>query len=83
MTEDVMPLRRLLTNIAFNWHVLEVNGNDISAFIAAIEEANYYEADDYHRAHNPGKVYLKLRGLPLARKPPTKGRRTIFETNSP
>ena len=46
MTEDVMPLEPLADKYrAFNWHVLEVNGNDISAFIAAVEEAKVvYEA---------------------------------------
>ena len=40
MTEDVMPLESLKAKYeAFNWHVLEVSGHDISAFIAAIEEA--------------------------------------------
>ena len=39
-TEDVMPLEPLAEKYrAFNWHVLEVDGNDISAFVAAIEEA--------------------------------------------
>lgn len=39
-TEDVMPLEPLADKYrAFAWHVLEVNGNDISAFIAAVEEA--------------------------------------------
>ena len=40
MTEDVMPLESLNAKYAaFNWHVLEVNGHDIAAFVAAIEEA--------------------------------------------
>ncbi|MCR4276056.1 MAG: transketolase [Candidatus Parcubacteria bacterium] len=39
-TEDVMPLEPLADKYrAFNWHVIEVNGNDIPAFIAAVEEA--------------------------------------------
>ncbi len=39
-TEDVMPLEPLADKYrAFNWHVLEVNGNDIRAFAAAVEEA--------------------------------------------
>ncbi len=39
-TEDVMPLEPLADKYrAFNWHVLEVNGNDIRAFVAAVEEA--------------------------------------------
>jgi len=40
MTEDVMPLENLRAKYeAFNWHVLEVSGHDIAAFISAIEEA--------------------------------------------
>jgi len=40
MTEDVMPLESLRAKYeAFNWHVLEVNGHDVAAFIGAIEEA--------------------------------------------
>jgi len=39
-TEDVMPLEPLADKYrAFNWHVIEVNGNDIPAFISAVEEA--------------------------------------------
>lgn len=40
MTEDVMPLESLRAKYeAFGWHVLEVNGHDIPAFIGAVEEA--------------------------------------------
>lgn len=39
-TEDVMPLDPLKQKYeAFNWHVIEVDGNDIAAFIHAVEEA--------------------------------------------
>ncbi|MFA6278854.1 MAG: transketolase [Candidatus Paceibacterota bacterium] len=39
-TEDVMPLEPLADKYrAFNWHVLEVDGHNIAAFIAAIDEA--------------------------------------------
>ncbi len=39
-TEHVMPLEPLADKYrAFNWNVIEVDGNDISAFIAAIDEA--------------------------------------------
>lgn len=39
-TEDVMPLNPLKAKYqAFNWHAIEVDGNDIKAFIAAIEQA--------------------------------------------
>lgn len=40
MTEDVMPLEPLADKYrAFNWHVLEVDGHNISAFIDAVDEA--------------------------------------------
>lgn len=40
MTEDVMPLEPLADKYrAFSWHVLEVDGHDIRAFVAATEEA--------------------------------------------
>ena len=58
MTENVMPLEPLADKYrAFNWHVLEVNGNDISAFIAAINEAKaIYEKPTIIIAHTiPGK----------------------------
>lgn len=39
-TEEVMPIEPLAEKYrAFNWHVLEVNGNDIRAVIEAVEEA--------------------------------------------
>lgn len=58
MTEDVMPLEPIADKYrAFNWHVLEVNGNDIAAFIAATEEAKaIYEKPTLIIAHTiPGK----------------------------
>ncbi len=58
MTEDVMPLEPLADKYrAFNWHVLEVNGNDIAAFIAAVDEAKaIYEKPTVIIAHTiPGK----------------------------
>lgn len=58
MTEDVMPLEPLADKYrAFNWHVIEVNGNDLSAFIAAINEAQaIYEKPTLIIAHTiPGK----------------------------
>jgi transketolase len=58
MTEDVMPLEPLADKYrAFNWHVLEVNGNDIGAFISAVEEAKaIYEKPTVIIAHTiPGK----------------------------
>ena len=58
MTEDVMPLEPITDKYrAFNWHVLEVNGNDIPAFIAAVDEAKaIYEKPTLIIAHTiPGK----------------------------
>lgn len=58
MTEDVMPLEPVADKYrAFNWHVLEVNGNDIAAFIGAVEEAKaVYEKPTLIIAHTiPGK----------------------------
>ena len=58
MTEDVMPLEPLADKYrAFNWHVLEVNGHDIPAFIAAVDEAKaIYEKPTLIIAHTiPGK----------------------------
>jgi len=41
ITEDVMPLESLKAKYeSFNWEVLEVNGNDLRAFISKIDEAN-------------------------------------------
>ncbi len=40
-TEDIMPLEPLSEKYsAFNWHVIEVDGNNIRSFIDAIAEAN-------------------------------------------
>ncbi len=58
MTEDIMPLESLRAKYeAFNWHVLEVNGNDIRAFITAVDEAKaIYEKPVVIIAHTiPGK----------------------------
>ncbi|MHB8660342.1 MAG: transketolase [Minisyncoccota bacterium] len=58
MTEDVMPLEPIADKYrAFNWHVLEVNGNDVAAFIAAVDEAKaIYEKPTLIIAHTiPGK----------------------------
>jgi transketolase len=53
MTEDVMPLGDLRGKYeSFGWHVLEVNGHDIAAFIAAVEEAkSIYEKPTVVIAH--------------------------------
>jgi len=58
MTENVMPLEPLREKYeAFNWHVIEVDGHNISAFIDAIEEAKaIYEKPTLIIAHTiPGK----------------------------
>lgn len=58
MTEDVMPLEPLADKYrAFGWHVLEVSGHDIRAFIGAVEEAQaIYEKPTLIIAHTiPGK----------------------------
>jgi transketolase len=65
MTEDVMPLEPLADKYrAFNWHVLEVNGNDIRAFITAVEEAQaIYEKPTLIIAHTiPGKGVPEIEG---------------------
>ena len=58
MTEDVMPLEPLRDKwAAFNWHVLEVDGHNIEAFVDAIQEAKaVYEQPTVIIAHTiPGK----------------------------
>lgn len=56
-TEDVMPLERLRDKYeAFNWEVLEVDGNNIRAFVDVINEAHaIYEKPTCIIAHTiPG-----------------------------
>jgi transketolase len=58
MTEDIMPLENLRGKYeAFNWHVLEVDGHNIEAFVNAIEEAKaIFEKPTVIIAHTiPGK----------------------------
>lgn len=58
MTEDVMPLDSLRAKYeAFNWHVLEVDGHNIEAFIDAVNEAKaIFEKPTVIIAHTiPGK----------------------------
>lgn len=58
MTEDVMPLEPLKDKWeAFNWHVLEVDGHNIEAFVDAVAEARaIYEKPVVILAHTiPGK----------------------------
>ena len=57
-TEDIMPLEPLAAKYeAFNWHVLEVDGHNISRFIDAVHEAKaIYEKPTVIIAHTiPGK----------------------------
>jgi transketolase len=57
-TEDIMPLENLKAKYeAFNWHVLEVDGHNISAIIEACHEAKaIYEKPTLIIAHTiPGK----------------------------
>jgi len=75
-TETVMPLEPLADKYrAFNWHVIEVNGNDIPAFITAVEEAKaIVEKPTMILAHTvPGKGVPEIEGdYRWHGKPPTK-----------
>ncbi len=58
MTEDVMPLEPLRAKYeAFGWHVLDVDGHNVEAFVDAIEEAKaIHEKPTLIIAHTiPGK----------------------------
>ncbi len=58
MTEDVMPLDSLRDKYeAFGWHVLDVDGHNIEAFVDVVEEARaIYEKPTMIIAHTiPGK----------------------------
>ena len=58
MTEEVMPLENLRTKYeAFGWHVLEIDGHNISAIVSAVEQAKaIYERPALILAHTiPGK----------------------------
>ena len=85
MTEDVMPLENLRAKYeAFNWHVLEVNGNDVRAFVSAVEEAHaIYEKPVVIIAHTiPGKGVPEIEfDYHWHGKPPTKeeGKRFLKE----
>lgn len=76
MTEDIMPLEPFADKYrAFNWHVIEVNGNDIAAFVAAVEEAKaIYEKPTVIIAHTiPGKGVPEIEfDYHWHGKPPTK-----------
>jgi transketolase len=76
MTEDVMPLEPLADKFrSFNWHVLEVSGNDIGAFIGSVGEAQaIYEKPTVIIAHTiPGKGVPEIEfDYHWHGKPPTK-----------
>lgn len=76
MTEDVMPLEPLADKYrAFAWHVLEVDGHNISEFIQAIDEAKaIYEKPTLIIAHTiPGKGVPEIEfDYHWHGKPPTK-----------
>ncbi len=63
MTENVMPLEPLADKYrAFNWHVLEIDGHNIRAFVDATEEAKaIYEKPTVIIAHTiPGKGVAEI-----------------------
>ncbi len=63
MTEDVMPLESLRAKWeALNWHVLEVDGHNIEAFVDAVEEAKaIHEKPTVIIAHTiPGKGIAEI-----------------------
>jgi transketolase len=76
MTEDVMPLESLRAKYeAFKWHVIEVSGHDMSAFVAAVEESKtIYEKPTLILAHTiPGKGVPEIEfDYHWHGKPPTK-----------
>ena len=84
-TEDVMPLEPLADKYrAFNWHVLEVNGHDIRAFVEAVDEAKTIaEKPTLIIAHTiAGKGVSEIEGdFHWHGKPPTKeeGKRFLRE----
>ncbi len=75
-TEDVMPLEPLVEKyFAFNWHVAEVDGHNIEAFVDAVTEAQaIYEKPSVIIAHTiPGKgVDFMERDFRWHGKPPNK-----------
>ena len=67
-TEDVMPLESLRAKYeAFNWHVLEVDGHNIEAFVDAIQEAKaIFEKPTVIIAHTiPGKGIREIEFDPV------------------
>jgi transketolase len=85
MTEDVMPLEPIADKYrAFNWHVLEVDGHNITEFINAVDEAKaIYEKPTLIIAHTiPGKGVPEIEfDYRWHGKPPTKeeGKRFLKE----
>ena len=60
-TADIMPIDPVADKWrAFNWNVLEVDGHDVPAIVAACAEAARTEghADGHHRAHGQGQGRL-------------------------
>ncbi len=82
MTEDVMPLDSLKAKYeAFNWHVIEVDGHNIRAFIGAVDEAKAIaERPTLIIAHTiPGKGVPDIEGdYHWHGKPPTKEEGAAF-----
>ena len=76
MTERVMPLENLRAKYeAFNWHVLEVDGHNVAAFVSVIEQAKaIYEKPTVIIAHTiPGKGVKEIEfDYHWHGKPPTK-----------
>lgn len=74
-TEDVMPLEPLREKLeAFNWHVIEVDGHNMTEFVDAVSEAKaIYEKPTAIIAHTiPGKgVSFMERDFRWHGKPPT------------
>ena len=65
MTEEIMPLEPLADKYrAFNWHVLEVDGHNMRAFVDAVEEAKAIaEKPTLIIAHTiPGKGVPEIEG---------------------
>lgn len=75
-TENIMPLEPLREKYeSFNWHVLEINGHDITDFVDAVSEAKaIYEKPTVIIAHTiPGKgVSFMERDYAWHGKPPNK-----------
>lgn len=74
-TEDIMPLEDFRKKYeAFNWHVIEVNGNNMQSIIAGLEESKtIYEKPTCVIAHTiPGKGVSFMEGdYEWHGKPPT------------